>query len=185
MDVGVQNNFETLLSVLCGIYPEVELLDFMLILCLIFEELPYSFPQWLFYLTFLPTVHKLSSFSLASPTLAIFWVLCVVVVCCLVFSHLNEGECILFIATCSIFIFHEYNTLTLRILVQFSSITQSCPIFCNPKDCSMPGLPVHHQLPEFTQTHVHWFGDAIQPSHPLSSPSSPAFNLSQHQGLFQ
>ena len=52
-------------------------------------------------------------------------------------------------------------------------------------DCSMPGLPVHHQLPEFTQTHVHWVGDAIQPSHPLSSPSPPAFNLSQHQGLFQ
>ena len=52
-------------------------------------------------------------------------------------------------------------------------------------DCSMPGLPVHHQLPEFTQTHVHWVGDAIQPSHPLSSPSPPSFNLSQHQGLFQ
>ena len=52
-------------------------------------------------------------------------------------------------------------------------------------DCSMPGLPVHHQLPEFTQTHVHWIGDAIQPSHPLSSPSPPAFNLSQHQDLFQ
>ena len=52
-------------------------------------------------------------------------------------------------------------------------------------DCRTPGLPVHHQLPEFTQTHVHRVGDAIQPSHPLSSPSSPAFNLSQHQGLFQ
>ena len=52
-------------------------------------------------------------------------------------------------------------------------------------DCSTPGLPVHHQLPEFTQTHVHRVGDAIQPSHPLSSPSSPAFNFSQHQGLFQ
>ena len=52
-------------------------------------------------------------------------------------------------------------------------------------DCSTPGFPVHHQLPEFAQTHVHWVGDAIQPSHPLSSPSPPAFNLSQHQGLFQ
>ena len=52
-------------------------------------------------------------------------------------------------------------------------------------DCSAPGFPVHHQLPEFTQTHVHWVGDAIQPSHPLSSPSPPAFNLSQHQGLLQ
>ena len=56
---------------------------------------------------------------------------------------------------------------------------------CDPLHCSMPGLSVHHQLSEFTQTHVHWVGDAIQPSHPLSSPSPPAFNLPQHQGLFQ
>ena len=69
--------------------------------------------------------------------------------------------------------------------VQFSSVTQSCLTLCDPMDCSMPGLPVHHQLPEFTQTHVHRVGDAIQPSHPLSSPSPPAFNLSHHQGLFQ
>ena len=69
-------------------------------------------------------------------------------------------------------------------LDQFSSVAQSCPTLCHPMDCSTPGLPVHHQLLEFTQTHVHWVGDAIQPSHPLSSPS-PAFNLSQHQGLFQ
>ena len=69
--------------------------------------------------------------------------------------------------------------------LQFSSVTQSCPTLCNPMDCSMPGLPVHHQLMEFTQTHIHWVGDAIQPSHPLLSPSLPAFNLSQHQGLFQ
>ena len=69
--------------------------------------------------------------------------------------------------------------------VQFSSATHSCPILCNPMDCRRPGLPVHHQLPEFTQTHVHRVGDAIQPSHPLSFPSPPAFNLSQHQGLFQ
>ena len=54
---------------------------------------------------------------------------------------------------------------------QFSSVTQLCPTLCNPRDWSTPGLPVHHQLPEFTQTHVHWVGDAIQPSHPLSSPS--------------
>ena len=65
------------------------------------------------------------------------------------------------------------------------SVAQSCPTLCDPIDCSRPGLPVHHQLPEFTQTHVHWVGDAIQPSHPLSSPSPPAFNLSQHQGPFQ
>ena len=69
--------------------------------------------------------------------------------------------------------------------VQFSSVAQSCPTLCDPKDCSMPGLPVHHQLPEFTKTHVRWVGDATQPSHPPSSPSPPAFSLSQHQGLFQ
>ena len=69
--------------------------------------------------------------------------------------------------------------------VQFSSVTQSCSTLCNPMNHSTPGLPVHHQLPEFTQTHVHWVSDAIQPSHPLSSPSPPAPNPSQHQGLFQ
>ena len=69
--------------------------------------------------------------------------------------------------------------------VQFSSVTQSCPTLCEPMNCSMPGLPVHHQLPEFTQTHVHRVGDDIQPSHPLSSPSPPAPNPFQHQSLFQ
>ena len=68
--------------------------------------------------------------------------------------------------------------------VQFSEVVQSCPTLCDPINRSTPGLPVHHQLPEFTQTHVHRVSDAIQPSHPLSSPS-PTFNLSQHQGLFQ
>ena len=67
------------------------------------------------------------------------------------------------------------------VTVQFSSVALSCPILCNQKDCSTPGLPVHRQLLEFTQTHVLRVGDAIQPSHPLSSPSPPAFNLSQHQ----
>ena len=67
---------------------------------------------------------------------------------------------------------------------QFSSVSQSCLTLCNPMDCSMPGFPVHHQLPEPTQIHVHHVGEAIQPSHSLSSPSPPAFNLSQHQGLF-
>ena len=64
------------------------------------------------------------------------------------------------------------------------SVTQSCPTLCDPMDCSTPGFPVLHHLPEFSQTHVHWVSDAIQPSHPLSSPSPPAFNLFQHQGLF-
>ena len=69
--------------------------------------------------------------------------------------------------------------------IQFSSVAQSCPTLCDPMKHSTPGLPVHHQLPESTQIHVHWVSDAIQPSHPLSSPSPPALNLSQHQGFFQ
>ena len=81
---------------------------------------------------------------------------------------------------------HPYMTTGKTISsVQFTSVTQLCPTVCDPMNCSMPGLPVHHQLPEFTQTHVHRVGDAIQPSHPLSSPSPPAPNHSQHQSLFQ
>ena len=70
------------------------------------------------------------------------------------------------------------------LVFQFSSVAQSCPALCDPMNCSMPGFPVHHQLPELAQTHVHRVGDTIQPSHPLSSPSLPTFNLPQHQGLF-
>ena len=70
-------------------------------------------------------------------------------------------------------------------LAQFSSVAQSCPTLCDLMNCSTPGLPVHHQLPEFTQTLIHRVGDAIQPSHPLSSPFPPAPNPSQHQSLFQ
>ena len=69
--------------------------------------------------------------------------------------------------------------------VEFSSVTQLCPTLCNILDCSMPGFPVHHQLPELAQTHVHWVSDAIQQFQSLSSPSPSALNLSQHQGLFQ
>ena len=69
--------------------------------------------------------------------------------------------------------------------VQFSSVARSCLTLCDSMNCSTPGLPVHHQFPEFTQTHVHQVGDTIQPSHPLSSPSPPAPNPSQHQSLFQ
>ena len=69
--------------------------------------------------------------------------------------------------------------------VQFSSVPQSSLTLCDPMDCSTPGFPVHHELQEFTQAHVHWVSDATQPSHPLSSPYPPAFNLSQHQGLFE
>ena len=76
------------------------------------------------------------------------------------------------------------NTTDMRSLVQFSSVAQSCLTLCDPMNCSTPGLPVHHQIPEFTQSHVHRVGDAIQPSHPLLAPSLPALNLPQHQGLF-
>ena len=70
-------------------------------------------------------------------------------------------------------------------MIPFSSVAQSCPTLCDPMDCNTPGFPVHHQLPELAQTHVHRVGDGIQPSNPLSSPSPPALKLSQHQGLFQ
>ena len=88
-----------------------------------------------------------------------------------------------YICMCTTFI-HRWKW-TLCVHAFFSSVAQSCPTLCNPMDCSTPGLPVHRQLQELTQTHVHWVGDAIQPSHPLSSPSPPAFDLSQHQGLFK
>ena len=81
-------------------------------------------------------------------------------------------------------VFTCFQRVSSQILIsQFNSVTQSCPTLCDPVNQSTPGLPVHHQLPESTQTHAHWVGDAIQPSHPLSSPSPPALNLSQHQGL--
>ena len=111
-------------------------------------------------------------------------------------SWQSSIECVLF-SLCSFFLFsftadpwyHEYVMnchcySSFQSVVQFSSVAQLCPTLCSPMDCSTPGLPVHHQLPELTLTHVHRVGDAIQPSHPLSSPS-PAFSLSQHQGLFQ
>ena len=83
---------------------------------------------------------------------------------------------------CAFTVSASYLTLS---SVQFSLVSQSCPTLCDLMNCSTPGLPVHHQLPEFTQTHVYQVGDAIQPSHPLSSPSPPALNPSQHQSLFQ
>ena len=86
-----------------------------------------------------------------------------------------------------VYFYLKYKNFQIMWLICKSSqfITESCPTLCDPMDCSTPDLPVHQQLPEFTQTHVHWVSDAIQPSHPLSSPSPLAFNLSQHQGLFQ
>ena len=86
---------------------------------------------------------------------------------------------------CTFYGFEQmYNDMYL-LLQSVSSVAQSCPTLCDPMDRSMPGLPVHHHLLEFTQTHVHWVGDAIQPPHPLSSPSPPAPNSSKHQSLFQ
>ena len=87
----------------------------------------------------------------------------------------------------TIILFHELKPLYLTVYssVQFSSVTQSCLTLCDPINRSTPGLPVHHHLPEFTQTHVHRVSDAIQPSHSLSSPSPPAPYPSQHQSLFQ
>ena len=78
-----------------------------------------------------------------------------------------------------------YTHAYVYISIQFSSVAQSCLTLCDPMDCNMPDLPVYHQIPEFTQTHVHWVGDATQPSHPLSNPSPPTFNLFQHQALFK
>ena len=105
--------------------------------------------------------------------------LCFIVVPCWLFV-LNIAVC-----TCLSQIPNLSLSLTPFPSVQFSSVAQSCPTLCDPMNCSMPGLPVHHQLLEFTQTHIHLVSDAIQPSHPRSSPSPPAPNPSQHQRLFQ
>ena len=88
--------------------------------------------------------------------------------------------------SCSIWSFFGHlERIWMSSFSQVSSVIQSGPALCDPMDCSTPGLPVHHHLPELTQTHVHWVGDAIQPSHPLSFPSPPTFNPSQHQGVFK
>ena len=81
--------------------------------------------------------------------------------------------------------YYQLTSILYSGVLQFSSVAQSCPTLCDPMNRSTPGLPVHHQLLEFTETHVHRLSDAIQPSHPLSSPSPPAANPSQHQSLFQ
>ena len=96
--------------------------------------------------------------------------------------HIYEWLTI-YIITCIWLI--TYNYISYVFMIQFSSVAQSCPTLCDPMNRSMPGLPIHHHLPEFTQTHVHRVGDAIHPSHPLLSPFPPAPNPSQHQGLFQ
>ena len=102
------------------------------------------------------------------------------------FSHLQSFPASRSFSMSQFFTSGGQSILKLRFSsVHVSSVAQSCPTLCDPMNRSTPGLPVHHQLPEFTQTHVHRGGDAIQPSHPLSSPSPPVPNPSQHQGLFQ
>ena len=112
--------------------------------------------------------------------------------CCVSFSriakwfsyiHLHESTLFKILFPCRLL--QDTESSSLCYTAQFSSVTQSCPTLCNPMDCSMPGLPVHHQIPELAQTHVHRVDDAIQPSHPLSSLSPPALNLSRRQDLPQ
>ena len=93
----------------------------------------------------------------------------------------NTGKGVLFLPPSDAYI----RSFLYLLSIQFSSVAQSCPTLCDPMNCSTPGLPVQHQLPEFTPTHVHWVSDAIQSSHPLSSCSPPAPNPSKHQSLFQ
>ena len=102
-------------------------------------------------------------------------------------TQIHCGQVIYILLSCSFRLKEKKVGKTTRPFssIQFCSVPQLCPTLCDPMNSSMPGLPVHHPLPEFTQTHVHQVGDATQPSHPLSSPSPPALNLSQHQGLFQ
>ena len=150
----------------------------------IFCTLVFNFWIYDFYLSFIHSYNYLYIFnSLWKANIVFFWLV-------LLFSEKHfQLICKLF---CYLFCVQglQYSSLmthaALSILksIQFSSVTQSCLTLCNPMDCSTPGLPVHQQLPEFTQVHVHWVGDAIQPSHPLSS-SSPAPNPSQHQCLIQ
>ena len=119
---------------------------------------------------------QLSSWT--TTTMSIMWICCNLPSQWLISLHLN---CFYFF---TIMKDDEMNILYI-LLIYISSVAQLCLTLCDSMDCSRPGFPVHHQLLERAQTHVHWVGDAIQASHPLSSPSPPTFNLSQHQGLFQ
>ena len=112
--------------------------------------------------------------------------ICVCVcVCVCVYIHIYMKNIKLSLAPVRQYTQYRYYLLILGVSLQFNSVTQSRLNLCNPMDCSTPGFPVHHQLPEFTQTQVHRLADGIQPSHTLPSPSPPAFNFSQYQGIFQ
>ena len=119
----------------------------------------------------------LGVFSCMSSLYILEIILCWIASFTNIFSHSKGYLFVLFMVS--------FAVQKLLSLIQFSSVAQSCPTLCDPMECSTPGLPVHHQLLEFTQTRVHWGGDAIQPSHPLSSPFPFTFNHSQHQGLFK
>ena len=100
-------------------------------------------------------------------------------------SHLLNTHWVEWLANKQLIMCTEGINKNILTIISVQSVTQSCPTLCDPMNHSMPGIPVYHQLPESTQTHVHRVGDAIQPFHPLSSPSPPAPNPSQHQGLFK
>ena len=101
------------------------------------------------------------------------------------FGLVNKAEIDIFLEPSCFFMIHQMLAMDICWSDQIRSVAQSCPTLCDPLNRSTPGLPVHHQLPEFTQAHIQGVSDAIQPSHPLSSPSPPAPNPSQHQSLFQ
>jgi len=105
-------------------------------------------------------------------------------ICLFAYTYKRMTAPVLFIHFLRIHSVFHIKHLEKNLKHQIRSVAQSCPTLCDPMNHSTPVLPVHHQLPEFTQTHVHWVSDAIQPSHPLSSPSPPAPNLSQHLSLF-
>ena len=115
------------------------------------------------------------------------WHLCILLFAFICWMDEWTSQVLLLLNSRPVYMFLWFQT-TWKCLIsslQFNSVTQSCPTLCDPMNRSTPGLSVHHHLPEFTQTHVHQVHDAIQPSHPLSSPSPPAPNFSQHQSLFQ
>ena len=133
----------------------------------------------------LSLIHSSMSVFYAQPSFLIHILKCQKLFFSFHFAFLKFGYFML--ESCAQLLNHVWLFVTSRTVCgpPVSSVTQSCPTLCDPMNCSTPGLPVHYQLPEFTQTCVHWVGDAIQPSHPLSSPSPPAPDPSQHQGLFQ
>ena len=150
-------------------------------------NLPTADSHWLSNLHMVIYVFQCSSLSSPLPLLPLLGPQVCFLCLCLHCSPENRFISTIFLDSiymCEYMMF-VFLFLTYFTLYQFSSVAHLCPTLCDPMNCSTPGLPVHHQCPEFTQTHVRWVGDAIQPSHPLLSPSPPAPNPSQHQSLFQ